>query len=324
VSTLRRDPTTGSWVIIAPERAARPVSFGPGEREPLPGFNEGCPFCPGNEEQTPPEIFRSPGDGDWRVRVVPNKFAALSGDGRVEERGTELTREIEGSGRSEVIVESRRHSLRFDELPGDSAAEVVRAWRMRYTALAALPGIRGVLVFKNEGPAAGTSLPHPHSQIVGSPVPLPLAARLAACADDYGRKHSRSLYDDLVSEERKAGVRLIDEGDGLLLMAPFASGNQYEMWVMPESAPDSFGEIDDAHAAELAALLGRALAALRGAAGDPDYNLVVISDESGRFRWHVRVIPRPTAEAGFELGSGMRINTKTPEDAAAALRDALP
>jgi Periplasmic component of the Tol biopolymer transport system len=78
---LRKDPVVERWVIIATERARRPMDFVP-EVTP-PRGPEGCPFCPGREERTPPEIYRSGGseDGPWTVRVVPNKFPALHGDG---------------------------------------------------------------------------------------------------------------------------------------------------------------------------------------------------------------------------------------------------
>ena len=51
---LRKDPIVGRWVIIATDRAKRPVAPKP---EPLPGGATFCPFCEGNEDKTPHEIL---------------------------------------------------------------------------------------------------------------------------------------------------------------------------------------------------------------------------------------------------------------------------
>ena len=93
---LRQDPTTKEWVIIAAERSKRPHDFI--KTKTLiekPPYKEDCPFCPGNEHLTPHEslAYRSGGPADskgWWVRVIPNKFPALSPEGsweRKEEKG---------------------------------------------------------------------------------------------------------------------------------------------------------------------------------------------------------------------------------------------
>ena len=80
MAELRQNYFTKEWVIIATERAKRPedlVMHRPAKI--LPPFVETCPFCPGNENKTPPEVMRVPtnGGGPWQVRVVANKFAAF-------------------------------------------------------------------------------------------------------------------------------------------------------------------------------------------------------------------------------------------------------
>src|SRR5205809_4421159 len=77
---LRKDPIVGRWVIIATDRAKRPVAHKGDAAVPGGGF---CPFCDGNEDKTPHEILAyrdrntKPNEKGWRVRVVPNKFPAL-------------------------------------------------------------------------------------------------------------------------------------------------------------------------------------------------------------------------------------------------------
>ncbi|MEX1047267.1 MAG: galactose-1-phosphate uridylyltransferase [Actinomycetota bacterium] len=324
MSTLRKDPTTGSWVILAPERESRPHAKPSDTRRQLPEYDTDCPFCPGNEQQTPPEILRVPASGPWRVRVIPNLYGVLGGDGSTERTGAPMMREMPGIGSSEVVVETPRHDQRLDEVDGDGVATVIRVWRDRYSALISEPGIHAVVVFKNEGPLAGTSLEHSHSQIVAVPVPLPRMLHRMDIATAYYVDTGHSLYDDLVDAERKEGTRIVAETDHFVVLEPFASGSPFETWILPSEHQGSFSELRDEDIQELAILLKRTLAAVREVCGDPDYNLVLSSapsdGQSSRvFIWHFTLLPRLSAAAGFELGSGISVNTVPPEEAAEKL-----
>src|SRR5262249_7852838 len=116
---LRKDPIVGRWVIIAHERAKRPTDFsGDTQSQSHAGM---CPLCEGSESATPPEIlaFRSealpPNSTGWRVRVVPNKFPALSIEGDLDKRGDGIYDLMAGVGSHEVIVESPRHLISMAE-----------------------------------------------------------------------------------------------------------------------------------------------------------------------------------------------------------------
>ena len=79
---LRHDALTDRLVIVAPERAARPETFKQ-TAAPVPQLSANCPFCPGHEHETPPEVARL-GDGDaeqpgWSLRIVPNKYPIVGG-----------------------------------------------------------------------------------------------------------------------------------------------------------------------------------------------------------------------------------------------------
>ncbi len=328
MSTLRQDPTTRQWVIVAPVRGDRPHAQDPAPRPPVPAHDPACPFCPGNEDRTPPEILREPPGGPWQVRVVPNKYAALDGQGSTERRGTPLFREMAGVGAHEVIIESPRHDARLDTMSADEAVRVVSTWRQRYRELRALPHTRAVMLFKNFGPMAGTSLEHPHSQVVATPVFLPRLLWRMEVATRYFDEHGHCVYDDLIAAEREVGTRMVDEAGGFAAFEPFASATPFETWVAPTFHAASFEELSDEDLPDLASLLTRVLAALRRACGDPDFNLVVSSGPANGhveevFHWHIRILPRLATPAGFELGSAMSINTVCPEDSALALRGAL-
>jgi len=328
MSVLRQDPTTKEWVIIAPQRGRRPHGPVKLPRPRLPKREAGCPFCPGNEEKTPPEILRVEGDGGWRIRVVPNLFAAVESDGSTERAGFGLLREMEGVGAHEVIVESPLHNARMDEMAPEQIAEILRVWRDRYAALEDRPWARAVVLFKNFGAMAGTSLPHPHSQIVAIPVFTPESLHRQSVATRYFDDTGHCVYEDVVHEEVAARDRLITEEGRLLAFAPFASRVPYETWIVPTVHEPSFSRIREGDLRDLAVLLRRTLEALRRAAADPDFNLVVSSPPSGSedepaCLWTIRILPRLSTFAGFELGSGMSINTVAPEDAAAGLRAAI-
>ncbi len=328
MSTLRQDPTTRQWAVLAPVRADRPHEPVVVPRPELPELDPSCPFCPGNEDQTPPEIYRDPKDGDWQVRVVPNLYAALSGDGSVARSGPPLFREMLGVGSHEVVIEARRHDARMDEMTQAELARVIEVWRTRYRELIVGPNIRAVVVFKNFGALAGTSLTHAHSQIVATPVFLPRLLRRVDVATRYYDENGACVYDEVITAERAAQVRLVDECGSFVAFEPFAANSPFETWVAPSFHQGSFGDLADEDMDDLACILIRILAAIRLACGDPDFNLVLYSAPTNGhtdevFHWHIKVLPKLTTPAGFELGSAMSINTVTPEDAAEALRKAL-
>jgi UDPglucose--hexose-1-phosphate uridylyltransferase len=304
------------------------------ERSPLPERDPTCPFCPGNEEETPPEIARYPEAAGWNVRVVPNLFAALGSDagsagGNGHGPAHGLFQEIPGTGSHEVIVESPRHDARLDELDEDDVARVVETWRARSSALAARADVRGVVVFKNFGPLAGTSLVHTHSQVIATPVALPAVEHRVDVATRYLDVDGACVYETLLEEERSRAVRVVDDVDGFTVLAPFASAAPFETWIVPQDHAAMFSGLGDDRVRPLARAVLRALGAIRRACDDPDYNLMVISADGSEgtsadaFHWFVRIVPKLTTPAGFELASGMSINTVAPEDAAAVLRSAL-
>src|SRR3972149_681322 len=140
---IRHNIITRQWVIIATERGRRPDLFASEEklRVALPARVATCPFCPGNESKTPPETFRDPQDGPWRVRVVPNKFGALSSDGQLVRMNVGIKRTISGVGRHEVIVETPEHNQTLARMGEDEVERVLRAYLARFPPV--LAGGRG-------------------------------------------------------------------------------------------------------------------------------------------------------------------------------------
>ena len=326
-SEIRQDATTRDWVVIAPGRRHRPHMLADSLHEQTVALE--CPFCPGHEDETPPEVWRlgSP-DGGWRLRVVPNRFPTLAPDGTARRLVSAAGFvSMPGVGRHEVIIESPDHYADLARAADADVRAVLESYRARYNALRDSSG--GVIViFRNHGPAAGTSLPHPHSQIMATPVvPIQIRHRFEVAMQHYDDLGS-CLYVDLLERELRDGRRIVLEAAHFVAFQPYASAVPFETWVMPRGAQPCFGDATDAMLDELAPIVRSILAGLAKVLDDPDYNAVLqsapVGDEHREyFVWHLRVLPRIAIPAGFELGSGMAVNPSLPEDAAATLRAAV-
>jgi UDPglucose--hexose-1-phosphate uridylyltransferase len=324
---LRQNFFTKEWVIIATERAKRPEDLVMHRKaEPVPAFVETCPFCPGNENKTPPEVMRVPGNGAaWRVRVIPNKFAALSSEVQPTRSLQHLRRRIDGFGFHEVIVDSPEHSGCMALLSDEQVSAILSVYKQRYNTLSLDPRVIHITIFKNHGLDAGASLAHPHSQLIATPViPSQVRQRLFEALrhyDDVGE----CMFCHMVEREVEDQTRVVIKSERFVAMEVFASSTPFATYIFPLRHMASFGDISEMEIADLGRVLRTLLAKIYVGLGNPDLNFMVRSspaEYSGarHFHWYVSVIPRLTRVAGFELGSGMFINTVLPESAAEFLR----
>jgi UDPglucose--hexose-1-phosphate uridylyltransferase len=326
---IRQNPATKEWVIIATERAKRPEDFVSAEPKisEHPRYLDSCPFCPGNESQTPPEIMSLRGkNGKWSLRVVPNKFAALVPTGDVvREEESDFFRSMDGLGQHEVVIETPQHNVSFGQISDRKALEIVTAYRDRYLDLIKDTRFKLVKIFRNQGKAAGTSLEHPHSQIVATPlVPLHIRHRLEA-ATRYYDDHGQCVFCRMIEMEKKEKARVVMENERFLVIEPFAARVPFETWILAKEHRATFGEVINAELKDFAIILNGIIGKLWRGLQNPSYNLVFRTAPSGEegeeyYHWHVQVIPRLTTPAGFELGTGVYINTTLPEMTAKFLR----
>lgn len=337
MSQLRFDVTTADWVVFAPSRALRPHRQIRPESAPQATTSAGCPFCPGNEAFTPPEIYSVRGGGTdgrgWRVRVFANKFPAL----RIEEsphRMEEGPRMDEGPpfqymggcGAHEVIVESPDHAALLAQQPVEQIELVLRTIQLRHQDLMGDRRFQTIVPFKNHGAAAGTSLAHPHWQLIATPVVPRLLRQKHTVATEHFDRSGDCLYCVLLEQELAAGKRILATNDHFVAILPYASHLPFETWIMPRCHQPSFASVGRERLRPLAELLRNVLLKLYTALENPDFNLTIDSvargdEDKEYFLWHIRILPRLTTPAGFELGSGMSINTVMPEDAVAFLSE---
>lgn len=334
---LRKDPVVGRWVIVSTERAKRPSDFRVASEERKPGP---CAFCEGHEAETPPEVYAVRREGTvpdtpgWDVRVVPNKYPALGIEGELNREGVGMCDMMNGVGAHEVIVETPEHGKDLADLPEDHVAKVMWTYCQRIVDLSGDDRFKYVLIFKNQGRAAGASLQHAHSQLIATPItPKRVREELVGAQEYYNYKRRCIFCDYIKQETRVFGERLVAETAHFVALSPFAARFPFEMWLLPKRHAIDFTFIEDDEVADLATVLKLVLSKLRTALHDPPFNYVLHMAPFRRprgsywttieedYHWHIELMPRLTRVAGFEWGSGFYINPTPPEVAAQILRD---
>ncbi|HDS74539.1 MAG TPA: galactose-1-phosphate uridylyltransferase [Firmicutes bacterium] len=337
MSELRKDPVTNRWVIISTERGKRPSDFAPVQRVDRPKL---CPFCPGNEERTPPEVYAvrpsggAPNSRGWEVRVVPNKYPALRTETEMKREGIGMFDMMSGVGAHEVIIETPHHDERFWDYSESHIETILDTYLQRYRDLRKDFRLRYVLIFKNEGEQAGASLAHSHSQLIATAVIPKRVREELDGAERYFVYKERCVFCDQIREEARFAERMVHENEHFVAYCPFASRFPFEVTVIPKRhAIDPLG-INSAERAALAEMLRTITRKLNEALDSPQYNWIFHVAPANRsasrdpyldecFHWHIEIIPRLTKIAGFEWGTGFYINPTTPEDAAGYLREVL-
>src|SRR5574340_460461 len=276
-------------VLVATARSMRPKKAEELAPRDTRKHVETCPFCRGNEHKTPPAILTWPENGDWQIRMVENLYPVL-GDDRAQAGFTfGLQQTIDGYGRHEVIIDHHEHGIAVQDMAESHLAMLFGVYQMRMRQLfESDPRLKYVLVFKNFGPAAGASIPHTHSQVIAMPVvPENVDAEVknsAAHQADFLDVRGEDLA-DLARVMKRTMARL----DAVI------GGAQYNFFLhsVPHSGSDSqHGVPHDRARGEYAA----------------------------SYHWHLEICPRTSIPTGFELGSGLFVNTINPEQAAERLR----
>lgn len=345
---FRQNPLTGQWVIISPARAQRPQPA----RESLPDvpdFDSACPFCPGNERETPPELFAyrfdksQPDTPGWSVRVIPNKFPATRLDAQevptpesiafapksepvaIRAADSKLCESQPAVGQHEVLIDSQAHNVQFADQGDRQSTLILDALRHRYRMLIQARDVKYVSIFKNHGRASGASNDHPHFQILATAVVPPLVLTMLTRMESFAKENGRPLFDVMLAEELELNRRVIAANDEFVALAPWASQAPFEMWIVPREPLPFFSDLTDDQLPLLSTLLRDCLQRLNNRLSNPPYNLIIHSGPrmlraQDHFRCFVQILPRLGGPAGFELATNTFINPIPPEDVPAALR----
>jgi UDPglucose--hexose-1-phosphate uridylyltransferase len=348
VREIRINPIVPSEsVLVATARSMRPKK----EEERAPrdtrSHVDTCPFCHGNEHMTPPQIAVYPEDDPWSVRIVENLYPVLGDNQQSANLSFGLQQTIDGYGRHEVIIDHHKHGIAIHEMSEQHLALLFGAYRERMQQLYdSNPRLRYVLVFKNFGPAAGASIPHTHSQLIAMPVvPDNVQLEMENSKIFYDKNH-QCIFCSLIDEaltfeatiyERESGeIRrkinvgqyVIERGEKFIAIKPFASRYEWEVHILPLSHQSDFLRITQDDLDDLARVMKRTMGRLDAVLGGAQYNYFLHSlphvkaarECDASYHWHLEICPRTSIPTGFELGSGLFVNTVSPEQAAEQLR----
>jgi UDPglucose--hexose-1-phosphate uridylyltransferase len=285
--------------------------------------NRACPFCPGNEEATPPALEQHDSEGKWALRVVPNLYPAFDGDGNlaVHNLGPVHTM-ADASGIHEVFVITPDHNARVGTFTDDVIHNVMQALKHRFEDHASRANVRYTQAFINHGREAGASLAHPHGQILGLPfVPGEILEEERA----FERFKGGCILCTTIEAERVDNKRVIIDNEHAFVLCPYWSGGPYELLIIPQSHDVHLTDSTEEVLTGIGKAIRDSLAIMYATLGDVAYNLVfhtAPSHHAGNFHWHIHLWPKLTTAAGFERGTGVLINIVPPEDAAFELRSA--
>jgi UDPglucose--hexose-1-phosphate uridylyltransferase len=308
---LRKDYLLDRWVFYATARKNRRMEF---KAQPETVVNKGtCFFCPGNEKLTPPEIGRVEYQNDWKIRWFPNKFPAveLKGNPKIKTKNRFFS-EAKNYGAHEVIVETREHEKELWDLDVEHIKEIFEVYILRIKALSKLKGVKYVVVFKNHGSNAGTSLVHSHTQIATMPV-LPKEV-----VDEIDASKGKCPYCKIIKLEAKSKRKIV-ENKSVVAFAPFASRFNFEAWIFPKRHVKNITDMDEKELYDMASALKKILLKLKEL--NASYNFYLHYAPAGYdLHFHIEIIPRLAKWGGFEYSSGAVINSVLPEDAASFYR----
>ncbi len=299
-SEIRKSYFLNKYVIITPSRSKRPRDL---KEQTIVKRNDTCFFCPQNvNEKLILDKTKKEASKNWQVISLANIFPAVTLDNK------------KAYGTQEVIIETPEHQKELGDLKTNQIELVLRMYASRTKHLAENKEIDYVLCFKNQGSKAGASLAHAHSQIFATkiiPEDLKEEARLIM---DYKAKHKTCAYCDILEKEKKTERNIFEDKD-IVAFTPYASEYHYEAWIFPKRHLDNITLLRKTEFSSLAKALKMILLKLDFLG--LSFNLFlhnVISDQNQHF--YIKIQPRDSIWAGVELGSGLVINSISPEAAA--------
>ena len=351
VREIRINPIVPSEsVLVATARSMRPKKAEELAPRDTRKHVETCPFCRGNEHKTPPQIMAwpdTPDKSDWNIRIVENLYPVLGDDRAQAGFNFGLQQTIDGYGRHEVIIDHHEHGIAVHEMAESHLAGLFGVYQTRMRQLfESDERLKYVLIFKNFGPAAGASIPHTHSQVIAMPVvPVNVDAEVKNSAAHYNKHHhcifcalidealtfEATIYDRASGAVRRkinVGQYVVERGEKFIAIKPFASRYEWEVHILPLAHQADFLDLRAEDLPDLARVLKRTMARLDAVIGGAQYNFFLHSvphdgqqgAHAHSYHWHLEICPRTSIPTGFELGSGLFVNTINPEQAAERLR----
>ncbi|MDD4271206.1 MAG: galactose-1-phosphate uridylyltransferase [Patescibacteria group bacterium] len=300
-SEIRKDYLLNKYVIITPGRAKRPRDI---KEQTIISRLADCPFCP--EKINPKNILDQIDAPEGKILSVKNIFPAVALDNK------------KAYGAQEVIIETPDHKKELHDLSEAQIERLLRMYAGRTEALSKIKNIEYILCFKNQGSKAGASIIHAHSQIFATDITPPEIREELKSSREYQLDHKTCAYCDIIRKEMKS-PRKIFEDKAVAAFTPYASRYHYEAWIFTKRHLDNITKLNDSEFKSFAKALKKILTKLSRLNLSFNYFLhQSISDHDQHF--YLKIQPRDSVWAGVELGSGLIINSVSPEEAAKFFR----
>ena len=343
MADLRYDPVTGVWVAIARNRDSRPMEFVAIDSVQHQLI---CPFCSGNEDETPGAIAlfemsdggprkleanQSDSDQAWLSRIVPNKFPSLIGPSVDIEPSQSIESgpyaHVKQDGIQEILIPSPRHVTSFSELTDGELITCFFAAQKRLQEIENQNLVQHTMLFMNCRLEAGASLGHIHLQIMGAPTPSPAIMHRQKLDKLNRAEKQQPIVQTVADWERQQQTRMLEVTDNFSVFCPFASRFAFQVWIVPTDMKQPFAEIGSGASQELATLMRKYVTRLESQLKEPAYNILLHQPPTGETSkeddfspWYFEIFPRVSRAAGFELGTDIWVNPMPPETAAKRLR----
>jgi UDPglucose--hexose-1-phosphate uridylyltransferase len=329
---MRQDLITGKWVVIVPGREKRPSDFKvagvlmDAKRKAKIRPAKACPFDDMEKRFKEARLIysRTGKARDWEIMSIANDFPSFFQGEGLNKRTEGIFSLQDAVGYNEVIV-LRDHYKQLADLPIVRIQELLKTYKERYVKLMNRKHVNYILIMQNYGAEAGASLIHPHSQLFAIPIISSDIADELDGALKYYRGNEACVYCTISNFEMKSRERIVYENDYFLAVCPFASRLPYEISIIHKGHEPYFERSNSGELWALADALKTCLLKLKKCLNDPSYNYYIhtapcdgLSHEY--YHWHLKIMPRLSKFAGFELGTGVEVNTMPPERAAALLR----
>jgi UDPglucose--hexose-1-phosphate uridylyltransferase len=303
-SEIRKAYLLNKYVIITPGRAKRPRDI---KEQTIIERTAQCPFCPEKIDRKNILDKFVDEDGQWQILSIKNIYPAVVLDND------------KAYGTQEVIIETRSHSKELANLSTQQIEQVLRMYAQRTKAISQNEKIDYILCLKNQGSKAGASIVHSHSQVFATHILPPDVHEELGLAQSYKIKHKICPYCDIINKEMKT-ERRIYEDKYVAAFAPYASEYHYEAWVFTKRHLDNITLLNDSEFKSFAKVYKIILTKLQ--ALDLSFNCFLHQITSNRDQhFYMKVQPRDSIWAGVELGSGLVINSISPELAAKYYRE---
>ena len=321
MSEIRLDVITKRPVIFTNTRENKPTDLWDGkimkifEKFDDVEYSRNCPFCLGNESMTPESIYEN-NNGSSTVKIIPNLYPIIQNEMDIKSVNDFC---YFSAGRHDVIVESSLHNDTYFTISKEQFYEIYKTVHKRYVELIEDDNISYVSFFKNYKMLGGASLQHSHSQILAiDAIPLKLNNEIECARKSYEQNNS-CPFCDMINYEMRKNERVIFENEKFIAIEPYASAYKYETHIYPKMHISSFENEEDI--LQLSNILHKVFNMLYNTIGDFPFNLYLNSllktkkEYSKSYHYSFRIIPKITGSAGFEMASGIRVNSVYPEEA---------